>query len=159
MNYAKYFQLPSSTLKTLDVVKVLDFNYDLFKGATVQFNNDKSSDEHMSSLLSHPAIKNVWRKTVVSLPKHQVGAVGSPGLADSSQLLARNFQGNDTYSPHVMTQVDKLHAKGITGKGVKIAIVDSGVSATVKASNMRRLLQVTRPSPAVQVFPRSQRSS
>jgi subtilisin family serine protease len=30
--------------------------------------------------------------------------------------------------PHVMTQVDRLHAKGITGKGVKIAVIDSGVS-------------------------------
>ncbi|KAK2616739.1 hypothetical protein QQS21_000351 [Conoideocrella luteorostrata] len=31
------------------------------------------------------------------------------------------------YPPHVMTQVDKLRAKGITGKGVKIAVVDTGI--------------------------------
>ncbi|GJN68090.1 hypothetical protein PLICBS_002133 [Purpureocillium lilacinum] len=34
------------------------------------------------------------------------------------------------FSPHVMTQVDKLHAKGITGKGVKVAILDTGVDYT-----------------------------
>ncbi|XP_014555782.1 hypothetical protein COCVIDRAFT_38495 [Bipolaris victoriae FI3] len=111
-------------------VGVLDWNYDLFKGATVQFNNDKSSDEHMSSLISHPAIKNVWPKTIISIPKHEVGGVESSGLASSSQLVARDLQGNQTYSPHVMTQVDKLHAKGITGKGVKIAIVDTGIDYT-----------------------------
>ncbi|KAF7315418.1 Pyrolysin [Mycena indigotica] len=33
----------------------------------------------------------------------------------------------DAESTHVMTGVDKLHAKGITGKGVKIGIIDSGI--------------------------------
>ncbi|EJD35518.1 subtilisin-like protein [Auricularia subglabra TFB-10046 SS5] len=33
----------------------------------------------------------------------------------------------DGQSPHVMTGVDKAHAQGITGKGVKIGIIDSGV--------------------------------
>ncbi|KAJ5063596.1 peptidase S8/S53 domain-containing protein [Bipolaris maydis] len=108
-------------------VGVLDLDYDLFKGATVRFNNDKSSDEHMSTLLSHSAIKNVWRNTIYSLHNPEIGSVGSPELADSSRLVARNFQGNQTYSPHVMTQVDKLHAKGITGKGVQIAVVDTGI--------------------------------
>lgn len=34
----------------------------------------------------------------------------------------------DTFTPHVMTQVDMLRADGITGKGVKIAVIDTGVS-------------------------------
>lgn len=81
----------------------------------------------MSLLLLNPAIKNVWPKTLLSTPNLQVGGVGSPGSTGSSHLVARDFQGNQTYSPHVMTKVDKLHAKGITGNGVKIAIVDSDV--------------------------------
>ncbi|CAE7144667.1 unnamed protein product [Rhizoctonia solani] len=36
----------------------------------------------------------------------------------------------DVFSPHVMTGVDKLHAEGLTGKGIKIGIIDSGVDYT-----------------------------
>lgn len=39
-----------------------------------------------------------------------------------------NAYANNTFSPHVMVQADKLHAKGITGKGIKIAVIDTGVS-------------------------------
>lgn len=31
------------------------------------------------------------------------------------------------YPPHAMMQVDKLRSKGITGKGIKIAMIDTGV--------------------------------
>lgn len=82
----------------------------------------------MSLLLSNPAIKNVWPKTIVSIPNTQVGRAGP---TSPTHLVARDLQGNQTYSPHAMTQVDKLHEKGITGKGVKIAVVDCGVSITV----------------------------
>ncbi|CCE32600.1 probable subtilisin-like serine protease [Claviceps purpurea 20.1] len=36
----------------------------------------------------------------------------------------------DTFALHLMTQVDRLRAKGITGKGVKIAVIDSGIDFT-----------------------------
>lgn len=36
----------------------------------------------------------------------------------------------DTESIHVMTGVDKVHAAGITGKGVKIGIIDTGIDYT-----------------------------
>ena len=31
------------------------------------------------------------------------------------------------YAPHSMTGVDKLHAEGILGEGITVAIVDTGV--------------------------------
>ncbi|KZZ98766.1 subtilisin-like serine protease PR1C [Moelleriella libera RCEF 2490] len=31
------------------------------------------------------------------------------------------------YEPHRMTQVDQLHAKGITGSGLKVAVIDTGI--------------------------------
>ncbi|PPQ71285.1 hypothetical protein CVT24_012339 [Panaeolus cyanescens] len=34
------------------------------------------------------------------------------------------------FSTHVMTGVDKLHAEGITGKGIKIGILDTGIDYT-----------------------------
>lgn len=33
-----------------------------------------------------------------------------------------------SYPPYVMAQIDKLHAQGITGKGIKIALIGTGVS-------------------------------
>lgn len=36
---------------------------------------------------------------------------------------------NSSVNPHAMTGVDKLHEAGILGKGVKIAILDSGIDA------------------------------
>ncbi|KAG8891560.1 hypothetical protein FRB99_003491, partial [Tulasnella sp. 403] len=33
----------------------------------------------------------------------------------------------DAYSTHKMTGVDKLHAEGIKGKGIKIGVIDSGI--------------------------------
>ncbi len=33
----------------------------------------------------------------------------------------------DTFSTHVMTGVDKLHAEGYSGKGIKIGIIDTGL--------------------------------
>ncbi|KAG8936970.1 hypothetical protein FRC02_009107 [Tulasnella sp. 418] len=33
----------------------------------------------------------------------------------------------DTFSTHVMTGVDKLHAEGLTGKGIKVAVLDTGI--------------------------------
>ncbi|UKZ77555.1 hypothetical protein TrVFT333_005278 [Trichoderma virens FT-333] len=46
-----------------------------------------------------------------------------------SDHWSRATAANDTgsYAPHVLTQVDKLHAEGYTGKGIRIGIVDSGV--------------------------------
>ncbi|CAE6379771.1 unnamed protein product [Rhizoctonia solani] len=36
----------------------------------------------------------------------------------------------DVFSTHVMTRVDKLHAEGYFGKGIKIGIIDTGVDYT-----------------------------
>ncbi|KZO98791.1 subtilisin-like protease [Calocera viscosa TUFC12733] len=36
----------------------------------------------------------------------------------------------DTMSTHIMTGVDKLHAEGITGRGIKVGIIDSGIDYT-----------------------------
>lgn len=34
------------------------------------------------------------------------------------------------YAPHVLTQVDRLNAKGYKGQGLKIAVVDTGIDYT-----------------------------
>lgn len=80
--------------------------------------------------MSTPLVKNVWPNRLIPRPDDNViwtAPSGSGSLA-SRQAIKRAIQ-NDTFTPHVMTQVDKLHAKGLTGKDVKIAIIDTGVRA------------------------------
>lgn len=53
---------------------------------------------------------------------------------DNNFSVLNNHQSTNSSNiplPHVMTQVDRLHAKGVTGKGTKVAIVDSGIDYTV----------------------------
>ncbi|KDN35547.1 subtilisin-like protein, partial [Tilletiaria anomala UBC 951] len=41
----------------------------------------------------------------------------------------------DTFEPHVMTGVDKLHAQGYFGKGITVGVVDTGIDYTHPALN------------------------
>jgi hypothetical protein len=47
--------------------------------------------------------------------------------ADNMMTRRQNSSSSDGYATHVMTQVDRVHAKGITGAGIRIAVIDSGV--------------------------------
>ncbi|KAJ8090075.1 hypothetical protein PM082_018655 [Marasmius tenuissimus] len=66
---------------------------------------------------------------------HPVRMFQIPGPAEASSSIAKRAA-YATYDPknapftdtlHAITGVDKLHAKGITGKGIKIGIIDTGV--------------------------------
>lgn len=57
---------------------------------------------------------------------------GNP-TRSSDALEKRANNSITTYSTHIMTQVDKLRAKGITGKGARIAVIDSGVSSVISS--------------------------
>ncbi|KAK9422989.1 putative Minor extracellular protease vpr [Seiridium unicorne] len=99
------------------------FDSSIFKGATIKFHNLNTADAEASNLLSLPSVKNVWPNSVYSLPPAEVIWTGSP---ESAAVSKRQYS-NDTFSPHVMTQVDKLHAEGIIGEGIKIGVIDTGI--------------------------------
>ncbi|KAG5938400.1 hypothetical protein E4U59_003799 [Claviceps monticola] len=62
------------------------------------------------------------------MPNPKVEWIAPKGSTFKQSGLASRAEGElDTFSPHVMTQVDKLRAKGITGKGIKVAVVDTGI--------------------------------
>ncbi|KAI9154981.1 Minor extracellular protease vpr [Paramyrothecium foliicola] len=108
----------------------LHLNFELFKGISVQFNDADNAEETVARLASLPAIKNVWPIELHDGPELTTHGPNEGFEARRSNSLLRKRQDNSTsepYAPHVMAQVDKMHAKGITGKGVKIAIIDSGV--------------------------------
>ncbi|CAA9966729.1 peptidase [Pyrenophora teres f. maculata] len=111
-----------------------EFNYELFQGVTLQFADKAHEKAQLARLSSLSSVKNIWSNKIVPPSDSRVTWAAPPGSAEveSSQATKRASK-NEMYSPHVMTQIDKLHAKNITGKGVKIAIVDSGIDYTLAA--------------------------
>lgn len=125
---------------------------DLFHGASVTVTGNTS----LSDLAAVSGVRNVWamRKTFPPKPYAAPASGQGPG---SDTLIKRDFDVGahsllyddelvpgglakrataavaaskykvDTFSPHAMTGVDVLHKRGILGKGVKVAIIDTGV--------------------------------
>ncbi|UNI16507.1 hypothetical protein JDV02_002936 [Purpureocillium takamizusanense] len=120
----------------------MNLRYKLFNGASVQLDDLQHADEIAYRMAKSPGVKNMWPMRTYGAPGDRVDWVGTMDETSSSRqaeraLLARkagmggggfgNGSAVDDFSPHVMMQVDKLRAKGVTGKGVKVAIIDSGV--------------------------------
>ncbi|KAK8090464.1 hypothetical protein PG997_005425 [Apiospora hydei] len=113
--------------ESMDAEIVNRFDYTLFNGATVQFKNLEAANQLAAEMLAMPMVKQMWPNRQMKLPSDKV--VWASHLSNQTQIDKRHDT-KDTFSPHVMTQVDKLRAKGITGKGVTIAIVDTGIDYT-----------------------------
>ncbi len=71
-----------------------------------------------------PQVKQMWPVKRYHIPEYEVLWTGEATAGD--EITRRAAQ--DTFSPHVMTQVNKLKDKGLTGQGIKVAVVDTGVS-------------------------------
>ncbi|KAF7317797.1 Minor extracellular protease vpr [Mycena kentingensis (nom. inval.)] len=104
-------------LKSRDVAFDVNKEFDspgIFTGAAVTLSNDKD----VASVLAVPGViavrpvRTYLRPRPVSLAKGT--NPGDEGLPDA-------------LSTHVQTGVDKLHADGVFGKGIKIGIVDTGI--------------------------------
>ena len=104
----------------------MKFNYELFNGLSVQMHDHEKAKDKAAQLAALPAVKAVYPVKLYPQPNPKVDWVAPPNL-DSSVALESLRVAQDTFSPHVMTQVDKLHAKGITGKDTKLAVIDTGV--------------------------------
>ncbi|EUC63183.1 minor extracellular protease vpr protein [Rhizoctonia solani AG-3 Rhs1AP] len=72
------------------------------------------------------------RKLAESSNVQSIFPVYSHSLPDpiDPQIISDSYQLQDTQPSHTMTGVDKLHAEGIRGKGIKIGIIDSGIDYT-----------------------------
>ncbi|KIO16474.1 hypothetical protein M407DRAFT_33880 [Tulasnella calospora MUT 4182] len=85
----------------------------MFVGATVNLESEKD-------LAILADIPNVIAISPIYLHR-------APQLTESRDLVLDTAYAFDTFAPHVMTGVDKLHAQGFLGEGIRIAIIDSGV--------------------------------
>ncbi|KAH7304020.1 peptidase S8/S53 domain-containing protein [Stachybotrys elegans] len=107
----------------------VELRYTLFRGVSIQLNDVDTAEEKAVQLASLPSVKNIWPVYVIELPELELEEVVSAGVSAHSQLK-RSGKTSLSNAPHVMTQIDKMHAEGITGKGIKIAVIDSGIEYT-----------------------------
>ncbi|TKW56871.1 Minor extracellular protease vpr [Colletotrichum tanaceti] len=139
----------------LDVQHRRDLNFRLFKGASFRVRNASRSDDDdtttdMSRRIAEmPGVKGVWPVRTVRMPTPKPISVGRRSNTNNPERRASGTGGgagkrqedhppgnnntdsdSDTFTPHVMTQVDRLRAEGFTGKGIRIAVVDSGIDYT-----------------------------
>ncbi|WP_339149029.1 MULTISPECIES: S8 family serine peptidase [unclassified Sutcliffiella] len=80
-----------------------------FNGVTV---NLPASD--IPKLIKSKAIKNIWENETIQLE-----------LPENKEKMVQ--QAYDGKHPLELTGVNKLHEKGLTGKGIKVAVLDTGI--------------------------------
>lgn len=124
----------------------MQYDYKLFKGASIQFDDVDHAEDLAVMMTKMPAVRRSWPVKMISLPTPEIHWQGTPGK-DYSAVQRRDLDGrdakNDTFSPHTMTQVDKLRAEGATGKGIKVALIDSGVSCCQQLNTCSQLTDCT----------------
>lgn len=108
----------------------------VFYGASVSLDDDADAEK----LRALPGVENVVPVQQVAHP-YRLPENGSPiGSANIGSAASTNGESNfrprsvlprasdvDWNSPHVMTGVDRVHAKGILGEGVRISVIDTGI--------------------------------
>lgn len=98
----------------------MTYDFELFKGAAVQLQDIENSEQKARRIAQDPIVKNVWPIYIYDRPDPEFETIDLPTLASRDVT--------DKVGPHVMMQVDKLREEGFTGKGTRVAVIDSGVS-------------------------------
>ncbi|KAG6117855.1 hypothetical protein E4U13_000737 [Claviceps humidiphila] len=106
----------------------MKLEFKLFNGLSFQLHDLKTAKQKVAKYAAMPAVKAVHPVILYDMPNPKIEWIASNGSNfEQSGLASRAEGGPDTFSSHVMTQVDKLRAKGITGKGIRVAVVDTGI--------------------------------
>lgn len=109
----------------------------LFKGLSVRLDDP----EDVAFLKSAPGVKAVSPARYYTSPAFKAAGASkdyalasAEGQSTAGSLASRGMR-NDTFSPHVMTGVDKLHALGHFGSGITVGVLDTGIDYTHPALN------------------------
>jgi subtilisin family serine protease len=102
----------------------------LFKGASFDLSNAGNEKLNVQKILSLPSVKSVQPVRVFSLPETSGYVANQDSALPPSPGPDSLTSTPDTFSPHVMTGVDKLHDEGYFGNGIKVAVVDTGIDYT-----------------------------
>ncbi|KAG6175299.1 hypothetical protein E4U27_006274 [Claviceps purpurea] len=106
----------------------MKLEFELFNGFSFQLNDLKTAKDKIAKYAAMPAVKAVHPVILYDMPNPKIEWIAQKGSTFRHSGLASRAEGEpDKFPPHVMTQVDKLRAKGITGKGIRVAVVDTGI--------------------------------
>ncbi|KAH8773461.1 subtilase [Diaporthe sp. PMI_573] len=97
----------------------------VFRG--VSFQVDGPDKEAANRIAALPQVKQLWPVPLIRVPELDVSWTGTD---NPPSRYKRQANSTDSWPPHVLTQVDKLRAKGFTGEGFRIGIVDTGIDYT-----------------------------
>lgn len=93
----------------------------------MSFQVDGHDNEAANRIAALPQVKQLWPVPLIAVPKLDVTWTGKD---NAPSKFKRQANSTDSWPPHVLTQVDKLRAKGFTGEGFRIGIVDTGIDYT-----------------------------
>ncbi|KAJ4301343.1 hypothetical protein N0V90_003435 [Kalmusia sp. IMI 367209] len=119
----------------VDAEHRMDLSFRFFKGVSFQVKRPNStsggdSSNMISQIKSLSEVSAIWpvRSSKLEMPEMQ--PLDATNNTSTHAHIKRQDEDERPFSPHVMTQIDKLHAEGVTGKGIQVAIIDSGVDYT-----------------------------
>lgn len=104
-----------------------ELNYTLYKGVSFRFNNLTNVTAQAAEVASMAGVKSMHPIGIHQMPQQEVPTAQSEG---SGLLAKRGDSDADTWPTHITTQVNKLRDAGITGKGIRIGVLDVGVDWT-----------------------------
>jgi subtilisin family serine protease len=106
-----YNQVRSLGLK---VKPIRNFTSSLFNGASFDIlSNNRNYAELLQKIKDTGNVKNIWPAQYIK-------------LFDKSATL----RDTSIWNPHNFTGVETLHRRGLTGKGIKVAVIDTGIAYT-----------------------------
>jgi subtilisin family serine protease len=73
--------------------------------------------KQVKNLLDSKVVKNIWENK-------QAEVIQPVSNSENKNVVGSVYTGKH---PHALTGVDKLHERGLTGKGVKVAVLDTGI--------------------------------
>ncbi|KAH6629914.1 peptidase S8/S53 domain-containing protein [Chaetomium sp. MPI-SDFR-AT-0129] len=101
-----------------------DLRFKLFKGASIQLKDTQNAERVAAKVAALPQIKAVYPVRRYPLPRHTVHSTGDA----AAEYLAKRQgdDGEDKFTTHLMTQVNRFRDTGVTGAGIKIGVIDTG---------------------------------
>ncbi|KAI3391367.1 hypothetical protein diail_7476 [Diaporthe ilicicola] len=116
----------------IDVEPRMNMSFKLFNGVSFSITDLAGETKAASKISVMPSVKRIWPMRLYPAPDVQhLRTAHHLGPQETVEFVSKpnnaTTADKDSFSPHVMTQVDKLHAAGYTGEGARIAIIDTGV--------------------------------
>ncbi|KAH7385861.1 peptidase S8/S53 domain-containing protein [Pyrenochaeta sp. MPI-SDFR-AT-0127] len=106
----------------------MNLNFKLFNGASFTLGNTSDPDVAVARIAEDARVKNVWPVRKIQFPKPEHVSLGHNGTSNTRRpFIKRETTSSDEETTHIMTQVNKLRAEGITGEGIRIGVVDTGI--------------------------------